>query len=255
MGKICFPGVRGIKSKLLVERMVILNPTAALSLHEVMIRIGCALAAGLILGLERESHGRAAGLKTTILACVASCIAAILSEDFYRESFNQAAGMMRPDRARLAAGILTGIGFLGAGAIIRQGTLVRGVTTAAVLWFITILGLTFGSGHLELGLIGTVIAIIALFALPHMEQHIKKDFYTCVTVTLGLNGISDDEIRKRLQEAGVHIQRMTFDYDVGAQSRSLSCDVKMRRNEVYTLSRSVVEALVKCPGVTRVKWG
>src|SRR5689334_14547307 len=174
-----------------------------LPLEEALIRIGFALVAGLILGLERESHGRAAGLKTTILACVASCLAMILSEDFYRESFNQAAGMMRPDRARLAAGILTGIGFLGAGAIIRQGTLVRGVTTAAVLWFITILGLAFGSGHLLIGALGTAIAIFALFALPHMEQHVKKDFYAKVTVVLGLNGLSDEGIRKRLEDLGV----------------------------------------------------
>src|SRR3954465_8156256 len=119
------------------------------------------MAAGLVLGLERESHGRAAGLKTTILACVASCLAMILSEDFYRESFNQAASMMRPDRARLAAGILTGIGFLGAGAIIRQGTLVHGVTTAAVLWYTTILGLAFGSGHIAIGVMGACIAVFA----------------------------------------------------------------------------------------------
>src|SRR3989338_1113510 len=114
-----------------------LNPLTAVPLLDALTRIGFSLGAGLILGLERESHGRAAGLKTTVLACVASCLAMILSENFYLESAG-AAGVFRPDRARLAAGILTGIGFLGAGAIIRQGTLVRGVTTAAVLWYITI---------------------------------------------------------------------------------------------------------------------
>ncbi len=235
--------------------MAILNPVTALDLKDVLIRIGFAMAAGLVLGLERESHGRAAGLKTTILACVASCLAMILSEDFYRESFNQAAGMMRPDRARLAAGILTGIGFLGAGAIIRQGTLVRGVTTAAVLWFITILGLAFGSGHIAIGVIGTGIATFALYAMPHMEAHVKKDYYCTVTVVLGLNGISDDEIRKKLEDAGVRIQRIALDYDVAGNCRTLHCDVKMRRNDVISLSRQVVENLTACPGIARVKWG
>jgi putative Mg2+ transporter-C (MgtC) family protein len=226
-----------------------------LDLKEIIVRISFALVAGLILGLERESHGRAAGLKTTILACVASCLAMILSEDFYREAVAQGTGVFRPDRARLAAGILTGIGFLGAGAIIRQGTLVRGVTTAAVLWFITILGLAFGSGHLLIGVIGTVIAIIALFALPHIEQHVKKDYYVTVTIVLGINGISDDAIRQRLEAAGVRVQRVMFDYDVAAASRTLLCDVKMRRTEVFGLSQRVVESLTACPGVTRVKWG
>lgn len=234
--------------------MVGLNPFESLPLQDVLIRIACAMAAGLILGLERESHGRAAGLKTTILACVASCLAMILSEDFYRESAN-AAGMLRPDRARLAAGILTGIGFLGAGAIIRQGTLVHGVTTAAVLWYTTILGLAFGSGHVLLGAIGVCIAIFALFALPHMEQRIKKDFYASVTVTLGLNGISDDEVRDRMAEAGVSVQRVDLDYDMSGQTRSLHCELKMRRGNVFELSRKIVANLVACPGVTRVKWG
>lgn len=231
-----------------------MNPALPLDLKEVMIRIGCAMAAGLILGLERESHGRAAGLKTTILACVASCLAMILSEDFYRESFDQASGMLRPDRARLAAGILTGIGFLGAGAIIRQGTLVRGVTTAAVLWFITILGLAFGSGHIILGAIGAGIAIFALFALPYMEQYVKKDSYAAVTVTLGIAGVTDEDIRKRMEALQVRVQRISFDYDVADSTRTLRLEVKLRRKDIFNLSRQVAVTLTSCPGVTRVKW-
>ena len=235
--------------------MGILNPESALDLKTVLIRIAFAMAAGMVLGLERESHGRAAGLKTTILACVASCLAMILSENFYRETAQAAGTLFRPDRARLAAGILTGIGFLGAGAIIRQGTLVRGVTTAAVLWFITILGLAFGSGHIALGLLGTAIAIFALFAMPHMETRIKKDFYCSVTVTLGLDGISDEEIRKRLEHSGVRVQRISYDYDLAGRNRTLHCDVKLRRNDLFALSRQVVADLTACPGILRVKWG
>jgi putative Mg2+ transporter-C (MgtC) family protein len=221
----------------------------ALPLQDALVRIGFAAGAGLVLGLERESHGRAAGLKTTILACVASCLAMILSENFYREA-SADGNILRPDRARLAAGILTGIGFLGAGAIIRQGTLVRGVTTAA-----TILGLAFGSGHILLGAVGTCIAIFALFAMPHMEQRIKKDFYASVTVTLGLNGITDEEVKSKISEVGVHVQRVDLDYDMHNQTRSLHCELKMRRSDVFMVSRKVVATLVACPGVTRVKWG
>jgi putative Mg2+ transporter-C (MgtC) family protein len=212
------------------------------------------MAAGLVLGLERESHGRAAGLKTTILACVASCLAMILSEDFYRESFVQGSGMLRPDRARLAAGILTGIGFLGAGAIIRQGTLVRGVTTAAVLWYITILGLAFGSGHLIIGGMGAGIAMFALFALPYVEQYVKKDSYAGVTVTLGIDGVTDEDVRKRLEALKVRVQRISFDYDVAGSKRTLHLDVKLRRKDIFNLSRQVAESLTACPGVSRVKW-
>lgn len=218
-----------------------------------MIRIGCAMAAGLILGLERESHGRAAGLKTTILACVASCIAMILSENFYLET-SGTVGVFRPDRARLAAGILTGIGFLGAGAIIRQGTLVRGVTTAAVLWFITILGLSFGSGHLLLGAIGTGIAIVALFALPHVDQLIKKDLYISLTLTLGLEGIGEEELRTRIEETGVRVQRLVMEFDIKNANRTLQFGLKLRKGDVFAISRQVVGRMAASPGVTRVKW-
>jgi hypothetical protein len=97
--------------------------------------------------------------------------------------------------------------------------------------------------------------MLALFAMPHMETRIQKDFYCSVTVTLGLNGISDDEIGKRLEEAGVQVQRVSFDYDLAGQSRTLQCEVKMRRNDVSALSRQVVASLTACPGVARVKWG
>lgn len=231
-----------------------MNPEAALELREVALRIGCALAAGLVLGLERESHGRAAGLKTTILACVASCIAMILSENFYLETADPGSGILRPDRARLAAGILTGIGFLGAGAIIRQGALVRGVTTAAVLWFITILGLSFGSGHLLLGALGTGIAMFALFALPYLEQYIKKDIYAAVSVTLRMDGIGDSEILKRFKEAGVRVHRATMDHDLRNETRLLQYDLKLRNKNIFEVSRNLVERLSECPGVIRVKW-
>lgn len=231
-----------------------MNPAAALSLHDVLLRISFAMMAGFFLGLERESHGRAAGLKTTILACVASCIAMILSEDFYRESAIQV-GVFRPDRARLAAGILTGIGFLGAGAIIRQGHLVRGVTTAAVLWFITILGLAFGSGHLLLGCIGTSIAMMALYALPHIEQYIRKDYYYSISISLAMKGITDEEIRQSLENAGAKVQRIDLDYDLSGQTRMLRCDLKLHRGDVFVLSKKVIDSLLACEGVTRVKWG
>jgi len=231
-----------------------LNPEAALELKEVAARIACALAAGMVLGLERESHGRAAGLKTTILACVASCLAMILSENFYLETANPGAGILRPDRARLAAGILTGIGFLGAGAIIRQGALVRGVTTAAVLWFITILGLAFGSGHLILGAVGTGIAMFALFVLPYLEQFIKKDLYASITVTMRMDGIGDAEILKRFKDAGVRVHRATMDHDLRNETRILQYDLKVRNKEIFEVSRLLVERLSECRGVSRVKW-
>src|SRR5438477_5568478 len=98
---------------------------------EMFLRILMAFLAGFVVGWERESHGRPAGLRTTILACVASAVAMMVSQVLFVESAAATAtGSWRPDPARLGAGILTGIGFLGAGTILRQANFVRGITTA-----------------------------------------------------------------------------------------------------------------------------
>src|SRR5690606_37945306 len=118
----------------------------------VLLRLGLAALGGAIIGLERESHGRAAGLRTTMLVCIGSAAAMLISERLLA-AHTVPGSAWRPDPARLAAGILTGMGFLGAGAILREGNMVRGITTAAALWFVTILGLAFGSGEILIGLV------------------------------------------------------------------------------------------------------
>src|SRR5207248_2799015 len=111
--------------------------------------------------------GRPAGLRTTILTCVAAAVAMVISEMiFVQSAAATSTGNWRPDPARLGAGMLAGIGFLGAGTILRQANFVRGVTTAATLWFVTVLGMAFGGGQFVLGALGLALAIITLLVLP-----------------------------------------------------------------------------------------
>src|SRR6185369_4643436 len=110
---------------------------------DMVVRIGLAFLVGLVLGFERERHGRAAGMRTTMLVCVSSAIVMLFSQYLFLESSSATAGW-KPDPARLAAGVLAGMGFLGAGVIVRQENIIHGVTTAAVLWFSSILGLVLG---------------------------------------------------------------------------------------------------------------
>src|SRR5690349_14046898 len=116
-----------------------------LSFPEILLRIGLAFAAGFVIGFERSGRGRPAGLRTTILTSVVAATAMIVSEKLFMESGAAVTGgNWRPDPARLGAGVLTGIGFLGGGTIMRHDNVIRGVTTAACLWFVTVLGLAFG---------------------------------------------------------------------------------------------------------------
>src|SRR5436190_17172477 len=142
-----------------------------LTFDEMLLRLAAAFAAGLVFGWERSSRGRPAGLRTTILAAVAAATAMIVSEKLFVESGSAVlTGNWRPDPARLGAGVLTGIGFLGAGTIMRQEHIIRGVTTAACLWFVTVIGLAFGSGEFEVGAAALAIGLTTVFVLPQFEK-------------------------------------------------------------------------------------
>src|SRR5690348_1906955 len=102
------------------------------SYTDIAIRIGLATLAGMLVGIERESHGRAAGFRTTTIVCVAGALATIISEIAFSQTA-ATSSTWRPDPLRLAAGLMSGMGFLGAGTIVRNENIVRGVTTAATL--------------------------------------------------------------------------------------------------------------------------
>jgi len=184
---------------------------------------------------------------------VAAALAMIISGYFYMESDSQSLAW-RPDPARLAAGVLTGMGFLGAGAIIRQDNVVRGVTTAAVLWFVTMIGLAFGSGHYALGGVGFLIAAFILFILPSVEGIIKNDWYATLTVVLPLEGGSEEEIKILVEEQGLKVKEVEMEYDLLKKQKTLHFALKFKKNNIINLSENVVHTLIKYPGVIQVKW-
>ena len=151
--------------------LAIVSPPSYL---DVGVRIGLAVLAGMLVGIERESHGRAAGFRTTTIVCVAGALAMIISEIAFSH-MNMRSSTWRPDPMRLAAGLMSGMGFLGAGTIVRNENIVRGITTAATLWLATILGLAFGAGQIFVGLAGLVVALVILIVLPLLEKNISKD--------------------------------------------------------------------------------
>ncbi|MCX8091473.1 MAG: MgtC/SapB family protein [Verrucomicrobiae bacterium] len=223
-----------------------------LSLEETLARLLAAALAGAIVGWERESHGRPAGLRTTILAGAASAVAMMLSHALFLESAAETA--WRPDPARLGAGILTGIGFLGAGTIIRHENLVRGVTTAASLWFVTVLGLVFGSGEFALGCLGLIVAVLALYALPAMEKHIRSDWYATLTLTTELDALSEGELRQRLQAQGLSVRATEFRHDFVARRKTIGFELKLKRDAAFDVSTRLLAEARHWPGVLEVTW-
>jgi len=224
--------------------------------NEILLRVLAAMAAGALIGWERESHGRPAGLRTTTLACTASALAMILSEMLFLESATATAGgAWRPDPGRLGAGILTGIGFLGAGTILRHNNLIRGVTTAASLWFVTVIGLVLGSGDFALGGLGLVVAALTLHLLPMMEKRIQTDWYATLAVTMELDALDEAELRRRIETLGVKIKAMELTYDLAAKQKAICFELKMKRKAAFDLAKRLLADLRACPGVLQAKWG
>jgi putative Mg2+ transporter-C (MgtC) family protein len=224
---------------------------------EILLRIGVAFAAGVLLGIERESHGRAAGLRTTTLVCVASCLAMILSVTFYTQSFDilGTGSGWRPDPARLAAGVLTGIGFIGAGVIVRQQQVIRGVTTAAVIWFATIIGLVLGTGAIALGLTGVALAMATLLVLPLIERYVQNDWYSALSVTVQADaGASLDQLIEALEKQRVSLKSVTLEHDLTANTRRMSGQVKYKKGEFIALPKKLSEELTQLPGVLKIEW-
>jgi hypothetical protein len=170
------------------------------------------------------------------------------------------------DRSHFAHGFLaTGPGaigsrgpdrdwFLGAGAIIRHADSIRGVTTAATLWFVTVLGLAFGSGEFGIGAAGVVLALVTLYVLPAFEKHIPSEWYGKLSVTFGATAFKVDQLKARIEATGLVIKSMHLSFDVEKQCRTVICEVKVKRSRVHPLSTQLVEELAGCDGVIRVRW-
>ena len=225
----------------------------AVTLADMLLRLGAAFVAGLILGIERESRGRPAGLRTTALVCVAAALAALLSELWFI-SVAATGTDWRPDPARLAAGVLTGMGFLGAGTILRRGDVVQGVTTAAVLWYVTLLGLAFGSGQFALGLIGLGLALVIVLILYWIDRVIEGEHFASLTLTTTLEAATGEAIRQEVESFGVRVLRIEMEYDLQLKQRALKFKLEFRQRQAGEVSQRLVDRLIQQPGVLKVKW-
>src|SRR4051794_12060392 len=138
---------------------------------EEVLRLACAAVAGGLVGLEREVRGRQAGVRTNLLVAVGSALVMIVSVSFATRNWPHEQGFnVNIDPARIAYSIMTGIGFLGAGTIIKNGANVRGLTTAAGLWCVAAVGMCAGFGLYSLTIISTLMIMLALWLLDYVEN-------------------------------------------------------------------------------------
>jgi putative Mg2+ transporter-C (MgtC) family protein len=211
---------------------------------EHVARLLLACVAGGLVGLERELRGRQAGFRTNLLVCVGSALVMIVSISFVDHKWTGQANVnLNIDPARIAYGITTGIGFLGAGTIIKTGSSVRGLTTAAGMWCVSAVGMTAGFGLYTLTLISTLLIVAALWILDYVERFIPKMHYRTMVVRRRWKPGVIPETIERIKAANLKVLDATFerrDEDLDHARISVRIGFIVRR-KYYELERRIEE--------------
>ncbi len=176
-----------------------------------VFRIIAALVAGGLIGLERSHRGRPAGFRTHALVCLASSLLMLVtvyeSHWFPRDS----AARVMVDPTRMAQGIMTGIGFVGAGAIIKDGLTVRGLTTAASIWITAAIGILTGIGFYFAALIGTVLVLGTLSAFRWIEARMPSENYAIFMVRFSRDAvIPESALRALVESTGFSMYNLSY---------------------------------------------
>ncbi len=170
-----------------------------------------ALSAGGLIGFERTFHGRPAGFRTHTLVCVTSSLLMLIP--LYQSLWLPGAPVdtMETDPTRMAQGIMTGIGFLGAGVIYKEGPTVRGLTTAASIWLTAAIGILFGIGFFVPAIAATVLALGILAAFRWIEDRMPQQTYAHHHIQFHRDAtMSEDELRAMLTQHGFSIANMAY---------------------------------------------
>ncbi len=194
---------------------------------EMCLRLVAALAAGGIIGLERSYRGRAAGFRTHALVCIASSLLMLVTVFESHWIASIAAARVVIDPTRMAQGIMTGIGFLGAGVIVKEGLTVRGLTTAASIWITAAIGILTGIGFFIAAGMGTLLTLGTLSLFRWIEGRIPSEFYASFLVRFPRDRVMPEtDLRRLIAEHGFSVANMS--YRIAGQGREFEYQMVLR---------------------------
>jgi putative Mg2+ transporter-C (MgtC) family protein len=201
-----------------------------------------------IVGFERELHGRAAGFRTHILLCIGSTLVMLTSIHIF-DVYNS---RVPCDPARIAAGVVTGIGFLGAGTIMHSKSSVRGLTTATSLWVVAAIGLAVGSGMYFAASATTAITMITLFLFGRVEHAmIRKDWYRTILIEAQEGVTQIKGAREVLSEYGVQVTDFEVEKSGDGSTMTLKIGMKLPTSKD---NDHIVQDISRLDGVKNVRW-
>lgn len=177
-----------------------------------VVRLAFAALCGGLIGLEREVKGRQAGFRTNVLVCVGCAVVMVVSIRFAYVDWPFRADVdLQLDPARIAYGVMAGIGFLGAGAIVRHGAAVRGLTTAAGIWCVAAVGLAAGLGLYLFAVLATLVVLAVLWGLDYVGGALPRTHFRSVVVRRRWDGDCVSSTVRTLQDAGYQVADWSFE--------------------------------------------
>lgn len=196
-----------------------------------LFRIVLAILCGSLIGYERERHGISAGLRTNLLVCSGACLIMIISKYFFYIKGEYSGDVtLAIDPERIAAQIVTGIGFLGAGVIIKDKGAVRGLTTAATLWFNAGVGMAIGAGMLVIPIFCTIIGFVALSVLKLLHFKIPRETYKNICISCAKTDIDSLTTlmnyfnSKKVKQENIELIKIRIKNDAHTYNFMLKCD-------------------------------
>ncbi|HEX9320983.1 MAG TPA: MgtC/SapB family protein [Xanthobacteraceae bacterium] len=205
----------------------------------IIVRIAGALLIGALIGFERTFHGRPAGFRTHALVSLASAI--LMLATVYQSEWMTAVSVdtIRTDPTRMAQGIMTGIGFLGAGVIFKEGLTVRGLTTAASIWVTAAIGILVGVGFYFPAIVAAIATLAVLAVFRMIEHRLPSEFYAHHTLKFDRGSVlPEDELRKLISGHGFTIANLSYRLAEGGKIFEYRMVIRTRdRENAENLSR------------------
>ena len=222
---------------------------------EIALRLFLTVLAGTLVGINRGEHGHPAGLRTTLLVCLAASLAMVQVNLLLDVSGKSDSSFVVMDLMRLPLGILSGMGFIGGGVILRKGNLITGVTTAATLWFVTVVGLCLGGGQLALGMIALALGLGVLWGVKAIEEHWTQVHVGTLTVVSRDNGPDEFQILEQVAAGGGKLtgwSKLSYQKTDGCREHTSRVTWKICPSRPQP--PPFLQTLSKTPGVVQVDW-
>jgi len=217
---------------------------------QAVVRLVLAAVLGAAIGVEREHRGRAAGFRTLLLVSLGSALAMLVSVHFGNVYGAGRSEGIRVDPARLAYGVMAGIGFLGAGVILRHGTGIRGLTTAASLWCTAAIGLACGFGMFTIALLATGLVVVTLLGLFHLDRLIPSQSVKFLSLTLPLEGACGAKrFGDWIHARGARVIDVQVERNLSAGTETLTYEISL---PARIPAASLMEMAKEAPGISRI---